>query len=329
MSLIWDWKAYSVSLYLWMLSIGQTDMLDGLTFDQLRTFIAAADEKSFSAAGRKLGRAQSVVSQTLANLEAQLGLKLFDRSGRYPTLTEQGRALLDLARTVTGDVDLFKAHAKSLAEGLEPQLNVVVDVMFPIAALTDAVTGFHAEFPETPLRLEVEALGAVAQSVLDGSCELGIMAAVPLIPPEFTAEHLFPAKLIMTAAPTHPLAQVPPPIPQAELAKHLQMVLSDRSTLSRGRDYGVMSPRTWRVTDLGAKHAFIRAGLGWGSLPEHIARADLTSGALVQLALENATPGGLSVAMSAVYRADTPPGPAGRWFIDRLRAQANGKHKSS
>src|SRR5450759_5992141 len=90
-------------------------MLDGVTLDQLRTFIAAVDEGSFSAAGRKLRRAQSVVSQTLANLEGQLGVKLFDRKGRLPVLTEQGRALLAHARAVAGDMDLFKAHAKGLA----------------------------------------------------------------------------------------------------------------------------------------------------------------------------------------------------------------------
>jgi DNA-binding transcriptional LysR family regulator len=90
-------------------------MLDGVSLDQLRTFIAAADEGSFSAAGRRLRRAQSVVSQTLANLEGQLGVKLFDRSARFPVLTEHGRALLADARAVAGNVDLFKARAKSLA----------------------------------------------------------------------------------------------------------------------------------------------------------------------------------------------------------------------
>ena len=65
-------------------------MLDGISVDQLRTFIAAVDEGSFSAAGRRLRRAQSVVSATLANLEAQVGFPLFDRTGRYPTLTEAG-----------------------------------------------------------------------------------------------------------------------------------------------------------------------------------------------------------------------------------------------
>src|SRR6202051_5236271 len=107
-------------------------MLDGVSLAQLRTFIAAADEGSFSAASRRLRRTQSVVSQTLANLEGQLGVKLFDRSARLPVLTDQGRALLVDARAVAGDVDLFKARAKSLAGGLEPELSVGVEVIFPL-----------------------------------------------------------------------------------------------------------------------------------------------------------------------------------------------------
>src|SRR5882762_9273173 len=91
-------------------------MIEALSLDQLRTFIAAAETGSFSAAGRKLRRAQSVVSQSLANLEAQLGVKLFDRTARYPTLTEHGRSLLHDARGVADGIDDFKARAKAMRE---------------------------------------------------------------------------------------------------------------------------------------------------------------------------------------------------------------------
>src|ERR1700750_880927 len=101
-------------------------MLDGVTLDKLRTFIAAAEEGSFSAAGRRLRRAQSVVSQTLANLEGQLDVQLFDRSGRYPRLTAHGVALLAQARLVVSGMDDFKSKARAIAEGLEPELSVVV-----------------------------------------------------------------------------------------------------------------------------------------------------------------------------------------------------------
>ena len=142
-------------------------MLDGITLDQLRTFIAAVDEGSFSAAGRKLRRAQSVVSQTLANLEAQLGIKLFDRSERYPKLTEEGRSLLPDARSVADNIDEFKARARAMREGLEPELAVAMDVMYPMEAVTRAATHSRKAYPHTPLRLYVEALGAVIKPVLD------------------------------------------------------------------------------------------------------------------------------------------------------------------
>src|SRR5436305_1109818 len=165
-------------------------MLDAVTLDQLRTFIAAVDEGSFSAAGRKLRRAQSVVSQTLANLEAQLGVKLFDRSSRYPRLTEEGRSLLADARAVADQMDGFKARARAMREGLEPELSVVTDVMYPMEGLTQAARNSRKMFPHTPLRLYVEALGGVVKPVLDETCTIGIIGSLPTVPEGIQAEPL-------------------------------------------------------------------------------------------------------------------------------------------
>src|SRR4051812_18950843 len=110
-------------------------MLDGVSLDQLRTFIAVVDEGSFSAAGRKLRRVQSGVSEWIRALEGQLGVALFDRSSRYPVLTAEGTVLLADARAIVSGVDKLKARAKLLAGGLEPELSIVVDVFFPIAAV--------------------------------------------------------------------------------------------------------------------------------------------------------------------------------------------------
>src|SRR3989449_1316720 len=200
-------------------------MLDGVSLDQLRTFIAAADEGSFSAGGRRLRRAQSVVSQTLANLETQLGVKLFDRSSRQPVLTKQGVALLAEARAVVSRMDVFKARAKGLSDGLEPELSVVVDVMLPLEQLTSAVAAFQAEFPATPLTLHVEALGAVLQPVMEGRCAFGVMGSLPTAPAQLTRERLLVVKMLFVASPTHPLASLKGPIPARVLAQHRQLVL--------------------------------------------------------------------------------------------------------
>jgi len=294
-------------------------MLDGVSMDQLRTFIAAADEGSFSAAGRKLRRAQSVVSQTLANLEAQIDVQLFDRAARYPVLTEQGTALLAEARLVVNGMDGFKAKARTIAEGLEPELSVVVDVMYPMESLTIAVGLFRAAFPHTPLRLYVEALGAVVQPVLQGACRLGIIGSMPVVPDAVDSEKLLDVPMVTVAGPAHPLAQRKGLIRQRELEQHVQLVLTDRTSLSDGKSYGVFSPLTWRLADLGAKHAFLRAGFGWGHMPLAMVRNDLDSGALVPIQVENFQPRTPPIAMLAVYRKDSPPGPAGRWFLDQLK----------
>jgi DNA-binding transcriptional LysR family regulator len=294
-------------------------MLDAMSMDQLRTFIAAADEGSFSAAGRKLRRAQSVVSTTLANLEQQVGFALFERTGRYPQLTEAGRALLEQAREAANSMDAFKAKARTLAEGLEPELAVAIDVMFPIETLTAAVQAFHQAFPATPLRLYVEALGAVVQPLLDGNCRVAIIGSLPEIPAGCASEFLLSVAAVAVVAPGHALTLARQPIAQAETARHVQLVLTDRSTLTAGRNFGVMSSQTWRLADLGAKHAFLRAGLGWGYMPLHMVEDDLRTGKLVRIEVQMHAGQAPGFSMHAIHMKDHPPGPAGRWFVNQLK----------
>jgi DNA-binding transcriptional LysR family regulator len=295
-------------------------MLDGVTLDQIRTFIAAAEEGSFSAAGRKLRRAQSVVSHTLANLEAQLGVSLFERSGRYPQLTEAGQSLLRDARAVADQMDGFKARARSMREGLEPELSVAMDVMYPMKAVTHAVGACRDAFPHTPLRMYVEALGGVVQPVLDGSCRIGVIGSLPIVPEEFVAEQLVTVPFATVVSPQHPLAAARRKVlSNAELGKHVQLVLTDRTALSAGRTFGVVSPLTWRLADLGAKHEFLRAGFGWGNMPVHLVQADLDRGELVEIRTQTNPGPRVGLAMLAVYRKDAPPGPVGRAFIEALK----------
>jgi|HubBroStandDraft_2_1064218.scaffolds.fasta_scaffold00332_8 DNA-binding transcriptional LysR family regulator len=303
-------------------------MLDGVSLDQLRAFIAAVDAGSFSAGARKLHRAQSAVSELVSNLEAQLGVVLFDRSERYPKLTAAGVQLIADARSVVANVDLLKARAKGISRGLESELSAVVDVLFPIEAIAESAKEFRDRFPRTPLRLYVEALGGAYQPVLDGRCSLGVVGSLPTAPDSITLERLLGLPMIMVAAREHPLALIDGVIPKTELAKHIQLVLTDRSELTVGREFGVMSPLTWRLGDLFAKHAFLLKGLGWGGMPLHAVKQDLVEGRLVKLSIEDMVEQSLVLPMSAAYLTANPPGPAGRWLIDRLK-QCSGQRSAA
>jgi DNA-binding transcriptional LysR family regulator len=294
-------------------------MLEGVSLDQLRTFIAAVDEGSFSAAARKLNRVQSAVSSWISGLEDQFGVVLFDRSGRFPKLTPEGVLLLADARSIVSGVATMKARARLMASGLETELSVVIDVFFPTAVLSATAKAFASRFPLTPLRLFVEGMGAGYQPVIEGRCGLGVLSTIPVAFPTLVSERLGEVPLVAVASPSHPLAQLTHRIPRHEMAKHLQLVLTDRSDLMSGRDFGVVAPSTWRLADLSTKYAFLKDGIGWGGMPLHMVEKDIASGSLVVLNADDVPPGGYLLTMSAYHRTSDPPGPAGRWLIDHLK----------
>jgi DNA-binding transcriptional LysR family regulator len=292
------------------------------TLDQLRVLMAVAESGSFSAAARLLNRAQSVVSYSVANLETQLGLELFERGYRRPRLTEAGRAVLSDARRIGRMVDELRTRALGLTAGLEAEVGLVVDVMFSTDRLVAALEAFAAQFPTVALRLRIEAMGAVVQLVLNRACGLGICGPHAVRIGDIERRMVGSMTLVPVAAPTHPLARLPPPLAVAAFHDHTQLVLTDRSTLTEGQDFGVVSPRTWRLGDLSAKHALLRAGLGWGSMPEPMVAEDLRTGRLVRL--EPAEQPSVAFPLWLIHRSDTPPGPAARWLADRLIETADG-----
>lgn len=292
------------------------------TLDQLRVFLTVVELGSFAGAARKLGRATSVISYAIANLEAQLGVELLDRqSTRKPQLTEAGRAVLAEARGITSGVDALRAKVKGLLQGLEAEIHVVVDVLLPAARIVDALKAFQEEFPTVALTLHMEALGAVSQLVLDRIAAIGVSG--PLVGfndiPGLERIGVGSVLLVPVAAPTHPLARNSKPDPGAA-RHHTQLVLTDRSPLTRGHDFGVVSPKTWRLADLGAKHILLKEGIGWGNMPIAMVEDDIEAGRLVRLDLPDMTGGAYS--FDAIYRTDSPPGPAGSWLITRFRRQA-------
>src|SRR5581483_1253967 len=127
--------------------------LEGVTIEQLRTLRAVAEAGSFSAAARKLGRVQAAVSQAIDRLEAQLGLRLFDRTGRVPRLTAHGEAIVAAAARVGAGVEALDELVESLKEGAERALSIVVDALFPTESLVGFARDFARQHPDVRLVL--------------------------------------------------------------------------------------------------------------------------------------------------------------------------------
>ncbi|WP_065260028.1 LysR family transcriptional regulator [Pseudomonas bananamidigenes] len=289
------------------------------TLDQLRVFLTVVEVGSFAGAARKLHRATSVVSYSIANLEMQLGVTLFDReTTRKPQLTDAGRTVLAEARTIANGVHGLRAKVKGLLQGLEAEVHVVLDVMLPAERVVDALKSFREAFPTVALHLHMEALGAVTELVINRGAVVGVSGPMNDGINGLERIGIGSVELIPVAAPNHPLACAEANVPGAG-REHTQLVLSDRSELTRDKDFAVLSSRTWRLADLGAKHMLLREGIGWGNMPRPMIQEDLDSGRLVRLDLPEYRSG--QYTFDAIYRTDVPPGPAARWLIERFVQQ--------
>jgi DNA-binding transcriptional LysR family regulator len=296
--------------------------MKAVTIDQLRVFRQVAEAGSFSAAARAMHRAQSAVTYAVQNLEAQVGTELFDRSGYRPVLSEAGRALLPRAQRILEELAAFGSQARGIAGGLEPEVGLVVEAMFSTPILVRVLGEFQRQFPSVQLRVNVESLGATAQAVVDGTADLGIALEFATTVPDLDTVPMGEVELVPVAAPSHPLAKIKGKIQPEAIRDHVQLVLTDRSKLTAGRDYSVFAVKTWRLADLGARHAMLVAGLGWGSMPRHMVADDLAAGRLVRLDIRR--PDGLTrlprPGVVLARRKDKVLGPAGEWLAARLLA---------
>lgn len=296
-----------------------TPMLEGVTIEQLRTLRAVAEAGSFSAAARQLGRVQAAVSQSIDRLEAQLGLTLFDRTGRTPRLTPQGEAVVAAAARVHGEVESLDALVARLRAGAETTLSIVVDSMFPTASLVDFARELTREHPGVELVVHTESLSAVTSHVRARRAAWGV-AGEDADLTGLDRRRIADLRLVAVAAPSHPLASVRGAVGAEALATHVQVVLSERrhEGLRPSADHGVLSTKTWRVVDLATKHDLIAAGLGWGHMPEHLVRDDLRAGRLVSLHLDAWGGTQPTRALVLAWRRGAVGGPVAQWAMARI-----------
>lgn len=299
-------------------------MLDRLTLDQMRVFVAVAEEGSFRAAAARLRRVQSAISHAVAALEAELGVQVFDRGARRPTLTAEGQAMLGDARALLLKADAMRARARGLSRGLELRLTLALDPQFPLPIAAAALRDLRDAHPTVAVQTWTAPLGAAIGLLRERRCMLALTAAeIPDAAIELQGLCDLPRAAV--AAADHPLAQAARsgrPLTRIDLADHVQIVVPDPSPLTDGQDFGVLSPSTWRASDNETKRSLIVAGVGWGSLPLWLVEDDLSVGRLVPLPVSEFGPGGQTfVRAFLAHRTDMALGPAARSFGEALRVR--------
>lgn len=174
-----------------------------MTIRLLKTLIAVADTKTFSAAAEVVHVTHAAVSQQMRTLEADLGLVLFDRSTRTPTLTPVGQEVAKRARSLVSDYDGL-ASAVLSDDGLSGTLK--------LGALRTTLTGLaprslsvlKARFPEIGLHIRPGLTSALLRDVQRGDLDVTIASKPHLLPAGLVFHDLAREPLELIAAPDEP-----------------------------------------------------------------------------------------------------------------------------
>lgn len=298
--------------------------MDSFSLDQFAIFVAVVDHGGFAAAARELGRAQSAITYAIKGLEAQCGTRLFDRSAYRPRLTDAGLALLPRARRVLADVDDFRRQASGFSAGLEPGITLVADPFVPVAPVAAALGELQRDHPPVRVRFVIEAVEPALAMIKGGQADLGLLTPARALGAELASLQWIEQELVAVAAPSHPLARAPSPIAVEALRGHMQLVWTPASAPAGSHDHGVHALDRWHVTDLHAKRDMLLAGVGWGSMPQHLVAGDIAAGTLVRLELRGWEGRDRMPRFPSLIacRSDAVQGPAARLLVDALRRHA-------
>lgn len=287
--------------------------MNNLSLEQLRTFIAACEKGSFSAVAREMGRAQSAVSAQIHNLELDLGLELFDRSGKYPAPTAAAEALLPLARQAAGQLQRFQQAADSYQRGEEPQLHIVFEELVIPDRLNDMLAAFAEHFPHTRIRSSSASDDCAIGQIAGGRADFAFVTARDSYPDALDFSNLGQQRILTLASPDHPLARRRAPT-LSDAAEYRQIIAASPTANRRWR----LSPHSWSCDSLLQALDLASKGVGWVNAPFELARPFLKSGKLVELNLTNAL-SAWSLGVDLLWSASTPLGTAARWFAREAR----------
>lgn len=281
----------------------------------LQAFVEAAAQGSFSAAARKLRKSQSTVSTAIANLEADLGLTLFDRQTRQPTLTLAGRKVLGHVQEILAASERLDALSTRLNDNIEPRLTIVFSDTYQPTHHDNLMQHFERRYQD----IELECMIAEGEDVLDllqsGRAHLGMLAVQAEYPSDIAVARLpEQTEMGLFVAHHHPLTRIPA-LTQAHLSSSRQLYLKTYT----GDNASTPQGRVWSAPSYLMLLEMAEQGAGWAILPHWLVK-QYGHQRLTELKIRGWPQ---MVSVDAVWSKLTPPGPAGLWLLDRLLETAS------
>lgn len=232
--------------------------------DQLIIFITVMEMGSFSAAARKLNKVPSAVSMSIANLEIDLDLNLFERVGREPIPTPQAQILYEKSKQLLIEMKQWKQHAFALSSGLESHLNIVVVSELLHTRWTDYIVLLEQQFPELQINIFSAPQEDALQLLMTQAADLAFMFEREQLQSSEQFVELKREVLVPVAAKHTALAALSQ-VSFEQIAQSRQIVVASRD--QQIKPELLFSKQYWRTDNHHSACSMIKQGLGWGVLP--------------------------------------------------------------
>ncbi len=249
----------------------------------LRTFKAIADAGSFARAASVLGYTQSTVTVHIQQLERDLGVSLFERSGRNMVLTSQGKEVLESARTLLNLAEQLEESCRG--DVLGGTLRVAAAETILCYLLGPAMREFRRKAPGVSLNMYEKTCAQTPEALTDGSCDLAYTYHEIWDRTRFDVERLCDVSLVPVAAPEH--ADID--LTLEGQAIELPLIVDEPDSVTRGiserylETCGIVYNEAIEMWSIQALKCCVSMGMGFSILPEFVVRDDIEKGVLVPL----------------------------------------------
>lgn len=299
-----------------------------MTLDQLVALDAIVASGTFRAAADRLNKAQSAVSHQIRKLEDELGFELLSRDTYRPSLTSEGEVFYRETARVLEQVRRLKSVAAGLRSEQEPVVSIAITATMALDPILDLLGSIREAYLGTNVHVASEMMGGPLARLMEGRADM-IIAGLQDVPIDDVETLPFGSITIRpVASADFPASQKPGVHSRREMQSYTQVIVS--GTGGKGFDQSrdvLAGGQRWTVSDFEAKKSIIKAGFGWGGIPDHMMQEELASGALVPLNVDGFPPRHTEI--FAIRRRDQPMGKVMTAIWASIEARANGMHGPS
>ncbi|EOB1205599.1 LysR family transcriptional regulator [Photobacterium damselae] len=237
------------------------------TLQQLETLILCVECGSFSAAARKLGKAQSAISTAITNLEIDTGIEIFDRSTKIPTLTSHGDKIYRQALKLISHADDIKLMIKTYNSNVEDNVNIAINKLLINENFTNVIDEFYNLHPYTELNITVCEDKDIINLVADGKASIGFMLSENEVPNDIELGVIgyLPISIAVSSSSINMGGF------KIHKLKEIRQVLLNGTQNNWNDNF---SSALIKTNSLELQLSLIKLGNCWGLIPDHIIKQD-------------------------------------------------------